>query len=154
MGLFYVFCLKVLFVTRFEKIVRNDFSRPKGARRAAHREVGCNPFRRTIYIKKAPSNFGGAFFMYFAWRFCSSLGSTNSSGMNLNTRSVALRAKGRTPGVINRQERCYSLHPCSSPFGPSHKAWCSKLIQSILVTSDSEPDKFDWIKFEQPKADP
>jgi hypothetical protein len=46
-GLFY--CLlfrKVWFVIWFEKIVMNNFSRPKGARRAAYREVGCNPSRR------------------------------------------------------------------------------------------------------------
>ena len=35
----------------------------------------------------------------------SSYGSTNSSGMNLNTRSVAQRVKGRMPGIKNRQER-------------------------------------------------
>ena len=45
-GAFLLFAVrKELFVIRFEKIVRNNFSRPKGARRGAHREVGDNPSR-------------------------------------------------------------------------------------------------------------
>jgi hypothetical protein len=36
-------------------------------------------------------------------------------------------------------ERCYSLHPCSSPFGPPQKTCCSKLIQSIFSHERSEP---------------
>jgi len=51
------------FVIWFEKIVRNDFSRPTGARRVAYREVGDNPSRRAIH-KKTPSVFWGGFFMY------------------------------------------------------------------------------------------
>ena len=48
-GLFYCSLFwKHWFVTRFEKIVRNDFSRPTGARRAAYMDVGCNPSKTTI----------------------------------------------------------------------------------------------------------
>jgi len=54
-----------LFVIRFEKIVRNNFSRPKGARRVAHREVGDNP-SGAPYNKKAPFFFEGAFLLFVA----------------------------------------------------------------------------------------
>ena len=43
-GLFYCTLFwKYWFVIRFEKIDGSNFSRPTGARRAAYREVGCNP---------------------------------------------------------------------------------------------------------------